>query len=80
MGMGGSFDGGEAAEVKLTIDLQLVPRSRKRGSISTSQYVFMVLNYLSTGTTLPRILQYRIYQASVFGISTLKVKKKKQQW
>jgi hypothetical protein len=38
----------------LTTHLQLVPRSRKRGSIHLHGVVF---NYLSTGTTLPYLVQ-----------------------
>jgi hypothetical protein len=41
--------------VKVTTHLQLVPRSRKCGSIHPSPIRFdgVVLSYLSTGTTLP---------------------------
>jgi hypothetical protein len=41
MGTGGSFRGLSDRRVKLSIDLRLVLRSRKRGSIYPLPYVFM---------------------------------------
>jgi hypothetical protein len=56
MGTRDYFPGGESGKgVKLTVHLQLVPRSRKCGSIHPLPIRLhgVVLSYLSTGTTLP---------------------------
>jgi hypothetical protein len=65
VGTGGSFPGGKAVGARSwpTTHLQLVPRSRKCGSIHPLPIRLhgVVLNSLSTGTTLPSYLYYYYY-------------------
>jgi hypothetical protein len=58
--------------VKMTTHLQLVPRSRKRGSIHPFRQRLhgVVLNCLNTGTTLPFIFLMRQIGISLFQQNT----------